>query len=291
MSFSLNGIARKRWNRGFTLIELAISMSVIGMITVSIVGFYATVVKREREVKTRKEMESVKEAVLGYYKNYLTLPSPDSGYKVPIEELNLPPSAQTDEIYTDKDYAYVATNNGSPLSDLKVDGQSIGNSALILISSGTNLKFEEGNTDFDGGNYTQKGSLPGFDDILIYVSANELASSIAWRREIGEEVAILNQAAAILAANDDDGDGFVDTDPDTTPCDGMHDPPGNCDGLSNWALVSGVQSLVNAGLLRDPDDVVDTWGTEYCWDSGNHRFFSAGPNEINEGCAGDDICP
>ena len=177
------------------------------------------------------------------------------------------------------------------MSELRIDGQSIGNSALVLISSGTNLKFEEGNTDFDGGNYTQKGSSSRFDDILIYISANELASSIAWRREIDEETAILNQAAGILAANDDDGDGFIDTDPDTTPCDGMHDPPGNCDGMTNWALITGLGSLIQAGLLHNPDDAVDSWGTEYCWEAGSHKFFSAGPNKINEGCGGDDICP
>jgi len=290
MSFSLRRIALKHSYKGFSLVELCIAMAIIGMVTVSLVGFYAEAAKREREVKTRKEMESVKETVLGYYKNELTLPSADSGYKVPIEELNLPPSAQMDEIYSNKYYAYVTTNNGSPLSELRVDGQSIGSTALVLISSGTNLKFEEGNADLNDGEYTQKSSSSEFDDILVYLSANELASSIAWRREVEEEIAILNQAAEILAANDDDGDGFVDEDGDTATC-GLKDPPGNCDGVTNWALISGVSSLVNAGLVRNADHIVDPWGSEYCWDSGNHKIYSAGPNKIDEGCGGDDICP
>jgi prepilin-type N-terminal cleavage/methylation domain-containing protein len=283
MGFSFFRTTHGHTHKGFTLVELAISMAVIGMITVSIVGFYATVVKREREVKTRKEMENIKEAILGYYQNNLTLPSPDSGYIIPIEELDLPPSAQTDEIYEGKYYAYVATENGSPFSELKVDGQSIGNSSVVLISRGTNLRFDEENTDLTDGAYTQKNSSPDFDDILIYLSANELASSIAWRREIEEEMAILNQAALILSANDDDGDGYVDED--TT------DPSGNWDGVTNWALVSGTSSLVNAGLVSNAAYIVDPWGSEYLRDLVNHKFYSSGPNKIDEGCGGDDICP
>ena len=263
--------------------ELAITMAIIGMLTVSVVGLYAALGKRQREINTKKEMESIREAVLGYYQSFLTLPSPDSGYLVPIDDLDLPPKAQTDEIYTGKYYAYVATNNGSPLSELKVDGQSIGNTAVVLISSGINLKFDESNSDLTNGEYTQDGTTDDFDDMLFYLSANELASSISWRREIEEEAAVLNQAAQILAENDDDGDGFVDED--------STDAPGNSDSMTDWNLVTGTGSLVNAGLLWNADHVVDPWGTEYCWDSFNHEFYSAGPNKTDEGCGGDDICP
>lgn len=271
--------------------ELAITMFVMGMLTFSMAGLYAAVAKRERESKTRKEMENIREAVLAYYQNNLVLPSPDSGYTVPIEELRLPPAAKTDEIYAGKYYAYVTTNNGSPFSELKVDGQSIGNTVMVLISSGSNLRFDEGNATLDGGQYTQKSTSPDFDDILIYLSANELSSTVTWVRQIQEEVKILNHAAEILAANDDDGDGFVDEDGDTAPCDGIHDPNGNCDGITNFSLVTGVQSLVNAGLVHNPDYMVDPWGNEYVWDSVNHKFYSAGPNKTDEGCGGDDICP
>ncbi len=258
-------------------------MAIIGMLTVSVVGLYAAVGKKQRETNTKKEMESIREAILGYYRAHLVLPLPDSGYVVPIDDLDLPPKAQTDEIYAGKTYAYLATNNGSPFSDLKVDGQSIGSTAAILICSGINLHFEENNSDLTNGEYTQDGTTADFDDILIYLSANELASSIAWRREIEEEVSVLDQAALILAENDDDQDGFVDED--------STDGPGNSDGLTEWSLVSGTASLVNAGLVWNADHIVDPWGVEYCWDSFNHEFHSAGPNKTDEGCGGDDICP
>lgn len=272
-----------RPGEGFTLLELAITMAIIGLLMVSGIGLFAAIAKRQREVKTKEEMRSIRDALLGYYENYLVLPSPDSGYAVPVDELDLSPNAQKDEIYTGKYYAYVATTQGSPFSQLVVDGESIGNTAMVLISSGSNLQFDEDNGDLTDGQYTQDGTTDDFDDILIYLSANELASLTAWKREIEQEVAVLNGAGEILAENDDDGDGFVDED--------STDAPGNSDGTTDWALVTGTQSLVSAGLVRNPDHLVDPWGVEYCWDSFNHAFYSAGPNKTDEGCGGDDICP
>jgi prepilin-type N-terminal cleavage/methylation domain-containing protein len=283
MGFSFYRIAHGHPYRGFTLLELAIVMSILGLLTASAVGLYAAMSKRDREVKTKQEMENIREAVLGYYQSYIILPSPESEYLVPIDDLDLPPTAQKDEIYKGKYYAYVSTNNGSPFSELEVDGKSIGSTSVVLISSGVNMEFEEENSDLGDGEYTQDGSTADFDDILIYLSANELGSSVSWEREIEEEVAVLNQAAEILAENDDDGDGHVDED--------STDPSGNSDGLTDWDLVSGTGSLVNAGLLWNADHIVDPWGTEYCWDAINYQFYSAGPNKTNEGCGGDDICP
>jgi prepilin-type N-terminal cleavage/methylation domain-containing protein len=288
VSFCVRGFGRS--HRGFTLLELAITMAIIGVLTVSIVGLYAAVSKRQKVIKTKAEMESIKEAILGYYRTHLFLPSPDSGYTVPIDELDLPPTAQTDELYAGGYYAYIATNNGAPFSELQVDGQSIGNTSVVLVARGTNLRFEESNADLSDGAYSQDGSTDDFDDILIFLSANELASSIAWRRETEEELAVLDQAATILAENDDDGDGLVDEDGGSGSCP-PQDLSGNCDGSTNWSLVTGVQSLVNAGLISDPDHIVDPWGTLYCWDSTNQEFYSAGPNKTDEGCGGDDICP
>jgi prepilin-type N-terminal cleavage/methylation domain-containing protein len=276
-------IARGRSGEGFTLLELAITMAIVGILTVSVVGLYAAVGKRQREINTKKEMETIREAVSGYYQTYLVLPTPDSGYLVPVSELDLSPNAQTDEIYNGKYYAYVAIDDGSPLSELQVDGQSIGSSAMVLISSGANMEFDENNSDLTDGVYTQDGSTDDFDDILIYLSANQLASDISWRREIEEEVAVLIQAATILAENDDDGDGYVDED--------STDAPGNSDSSTDWNLLTGTESLVNAGLLWNADHLVDPWGTEYIWNSVGHQFYSCGPNKTDEGCGGDDICP
>jgi prepilin-type N-terminal cleavage/methylation domain-containing protein len=267
--------------KGFSLIELLIVMAVMGILTLSVVNLYGAISKLEKERATKKEMEDIKKSIVNYYQKNLVLPLPDSNYILPIDELELPPSAQTDENYKDKYYAYVATNQGDPFDTLKVDNKSIGTTAVVFISSGRNLRFDEENYTLSDGVYTQEGSNSDFDDILIYISQSELEASISWRREIDEELAVLNQAAKILAENDDDGDGFVDED--TT------DPSGNWDGLTNWNLVSGVSSLTNAGLVRDANKIVDPWGIEYIWDSTGHKFYSSGPNKIDEWGMGDDI--
>lgn len=255
-------------------------MAVMGILTLSVVNLYGAISKLEKERATKKEMDDIKKSIVNYYQKNLVLPLPDSNYILPIDELELPSSAQTDENYKGKYYVYVATNQGIPFDTLKVDNKSIGTTAVVLISSGRNLRFDEQNSTLSDGIYTQESSSD-FDDILIYVSQSELEASISWRREIDEELAVLNQAAQILAENDDDGDGFVDED--TT------DPSGNWDGSTNWSLVSGVSSLTNAGLIRDANKVVDPWGIEYIWDSTAHKFYSSGPNKTDEWGMGDDI--
>jgi prepilin-type N-terminal cleavage/methylation domain-containing protein len=288
---AFNWMVKPGSDRGFTLLELAITMTIIGLLTVSMVGLYTALNRRQKEVNTKTEMERIREAIEGYYQTNLILPLPDSGYRVPIDELDLPPGTQTDEIYAGRYYAYVATNQGSPFSELIVDGQSIGATSVVLISGGVDLRLEEENLDLADGEYTQTGANKAFDDLLLYIPAYELAASVTAQTQMDlGEISILNQAAEILAENDDDGDGLVDEDGTSGNCK-KKDVTGNCDGETDWDLVTGVQSLTNAGLIINPDHTVDPWGNQYLWDPFKHRFYSAGPNGINEGCGGDDICP
>ncbi|HVP37133.1 MAG TPA: type II secretion system protein [Terriglobales bacterium] len=267
--------------RGFTLIELLIVMAIMGVLTLSVVNLYGAISKLEKERATRKDMEEIKKSIINYYEKNLELPLQDANYRLPVNALELPPSAQTDDNYKNNYYAYVATNQGDPLADLKVDGKTIGTTAALLISSGRNLRFEKENTTLSDGIYTQKSTDKDFDDILIYISQSELEAAISWRRRISEDLAILNQAAYILAANDDDGDGFVDED--------STDPPGNSDGIVNWSLVTGISSLTTAGLVSDADKLIDPWGVPYIWDAATHKFYSSGPDKADNGGLGDDI--
>lgn len=267
--------------QGFTLLELIIVMAIMGMLTLSVVNLYGAISKLEKERATRKEMEEIKKSIINYYEKNLVLPLPDSNYVLPVNALELPPSAQTDENYKNKYYAYVATNQGDPFVDLKVDGRTIGTTAAVLISAGRNLRFQQENSTLSDGIYTQKSTDEDFDDILIYISQSELEASISWRRKIEEDLAVLNQAAYILAANDDDGDGFVDVGPS--------DPPGNSDGIINWSLVTGITSLTKAGIVSDADKLIDPWGMPYIWDATTHKFYSFGPNKVDNGGLGDDI--
>ncbi len=281
-------------SHGFTFVEMAIILAIMGFIILAIVPLYTVITKKQKILETKSELQNIKEALITYYKDHFRLPPPVTEgsyrYVVPAGELGLPPEAKYDPIKGVR-YLYFVTNNGSPVPQIEVDSVSIGSTAGVIISAGFNGTFDEENRTPADGRFNQTG--PGkFDDILIYISETELKAATSYLREIYEDVAILNQAAQVLAANDDDADGFVDEDPAGSTC-GAADPPGNCDGLENWSQLNshGIEALTNAGLITDAEHLVDPWGTTYIWNSSTHRFYSAGPNRHDDGCTGDDICP
>ncbi len=291
----LRGLRNARGSpRGFTLVELAIALVVLGLLTAAVLPAVGILVRRKREIDTSKHMAQIKEVLLAYYEEHLSLPPPERDpaappsyrdYTLPVEALDLPPSAKVDKIYNSNYYAYVVTNRGAPFDELTVDGFSIGNTAAVLISRGLNLRFEESNAELTDGSFTEKGD-DGFDDLLVYISEAELRAATQWMAEIVEDIAILDQAARVLAENDDDGDGYVDEGP-------PEDPPGNWDGLTDWTQVnsSGASALSWAGLIAHPQHMVDPWGRVYLWDESEHSFYSAGPDGEDNGGSGDDIDP
>jgi len=280
--------------KGFTLIELSIVLVIIGILAMALFPLFTTLTKREKILKTKEEMIGIKEALIYYYKENLSLPSPQNtcnSYGVPTSTLSLPSSSQYDDI-KGACYLYVSTNNGSPFDSLYVDGLSIGATACVIISRGANATFEEENEDPQDGEFTATGSSSTFDDVVVFVSQSELRAATSWLREVEEDISVLNTAALILAENDDDGDGLVDEDPAGSPC-GTQDPPGDCDGASDWSLIEnqGVSAIINAGIVGSSEYFVDPWGSYYIFDSSTREFYSAGPNKIDENCGGDDICP
>ena len=288
-------IMRKTGNRkGFTILEMAVVLAIMGIIIATLYPLYTLLMKKQKIAETRNEELKIKEAVITYYRQNFTLPSPVSDgsfqYAVPASTLGLSPSVKYDPIKGTR-YLYFVTNSGSPVSEIRVDGNSIGNTAAVIVSPGFNGAFDGENATPADGRFNEYGS-GGFDDILVYISESELQSETSWRRKIDEDIAILNQAAQILAANDDDVDGRVDEDPSTSPC-GPMDPPGDCNGMEDWSLMNsqGLNAITRAGLVNGAEHLVDPWGTPYIWNSSTHRFYSAGPNRHDDSCGGDDICP
>lgn len=279
--------------KGFTLVELAIVLTILGLVVLVTVPLFTALDKRERAKKTKEEMQEIKQAVIQFYRDHLRIPYPETPcnyYGVPINALSLPASARYDEI-KGACYLYVATNNGTPFDSLYVDGRSIGSTAMVIVSRGHNASFDLENANPSNGRFSTTGGA-GFDDIVVYLSESELRAATYYMREVFEDVSVLNEAATILARNDDDVDGYVDEDPPGSPCLPT-DPPGDCDGLTNWSLIDagGVDALIRAGLITDPGYAVDPWGSRYIWNQSTHRFYSAGPNRLDENCGGDDICP
>lgn len=280
---------------GFTLVELAVLMVILGLLAASIFPLYTITTKRQRILNTKDKALEVKTALIQYYRDHLSLPAPSEGscgkFEVPYTSLGLPPPSINDAV-TGACFMYVSTNKGHPFKEIFVDGRSIGETAAVIVSKGFNATFDYENANPGNGRFQSQSNSEGFDDILISLSESELKAATWWVRQVWEDIADLNSAAKILALNDDDNDGQVDEDPPGSMC-GIKDPPGNCDGKSNWTRINryGVDALLQAGLLRTGDRAVDPWGTSYIWDSHYMTFYSAGPNKKDEGGKGDDLHP
>jgi type II secretory pathway pseudopilin PulG len=292
--------------RGLTLIELAVILVVIGILAGTTIPFMRGMARQRRIVATKKQMSELREIVKMYYVDNLSVPEPETNpeaygenqhFTFPVRTLKLPPSARTDKIYTTNYYAYVSTNQGYPFDSLIIDGYSIGNTAVVVISKGPNLQFDGENAYLADGVFNEKGG-DDFDDILFYLSGSQLdaAANEVGRyppdtslriAEIARELPIISTLAETMAAYDDDVDGFVDEGGTGQ----NKDKPQDWDGITDWTIVDslGMQALINAGLVYNSDFALDPWGAYYIWDAENHYFYSAGPDGIDDGGGGDDI--
>lgn len=71
-------MGRSRREAGFTLIELAIAIVVIGLLLGGLLGPMSTRVEQQERAKTRALLEEIKEALLGYAAINGTLPCPST---------------------------------------------------------------------------------------------------------------------------------------------------------------------------------------------------------------------
>ena len=295
---------RLKTRRGLTLVELAIVLVVIGILAGTTIPFIRGMIRHKRIIDTKRHMAELKEVVRAYYVKNLSLPDPETdpdaigefqSFAFPVRTLKLPPSARIDKIYSSSHYAYVSTNDGYPFDSLVIDGYSIGTTAIVIISRGPNLQFDDENAELADGIFTEQGK-DDFDDILVYLSSGHLEAAAQEEgtyspdtslkmEELATELPIVTMLAETMAAYDDDVDGFVDED------DHPKDKKQDWDGVSDWSIIDslGMSALINAGLIWNADLTIDPWGAYYIWDPSNHYFYSSGPDGIDDGGSGDDI--
>lgn len=284
----------RRSAAGFSLVEMAIVLLIMGIAAGGAIPIYHKQVQRQRAQATARELETIKRALIDYYADNLKFPDGGKDRSVPVTLLHLPQAATTDEIYAGSRYVYVQTTDGTPFAELTVDGATIGRSAAVVYSRGRNLQGDGVNKDPSAGRFLQTSTDPAFDDVLISIAESELKAVTAWRREITEDGAILNAAAELIADNDDDADGLVDEDasspPGSTPV-GPQDRAGNADAVRSWTLIDqrGIDLLAASGLVSLAQHLVDAWGNRYRWSTARHRVYSCGPNGRDELGGGDDL--
>ncbi|MEA2082671.1 MAG: type II secretion system protein [Thermodesulfobacteriota bacterium] len=310
---------------GFSLLELLLTISIIGIITAFLIGISNSLKNMVKLKKTGNRMHEIAQAAKIYYQAHEKLPAP-SGTEAPVDvsHLNMEQKYRLDGwgqylVYNTIGNSAMTYLNGNvsltantmtDIRALQVDGRRV---AGVIISYGPNQTAD----------YTETGSNPivyalsaGSDDIIVPIDVHQ------------EAVKITLAELKILQSKVDALDSVVYQC--TTP---SHEPAVNCPisetqycgCLTLDAIKSNIYSSCSAGsctwdwsfafsyfsqdepvnafiycLYGLADNLIyDPWLNAYEWgdpnqlgfDTGNHRyhkFFSLGPDGCTDtltGCA------
>ncbi len=173
--------------RGFTLIEMAIALVIIGLIAGMGVGVMRLMVKRQKLADTRQSVESAFNAILGYAEAHKYLPSSLNSLGVSGKDafgngLHYYSAVGITAAGTD-----ICNNKGSYLQ--VNDRGSVKNSvALIIFSSGENLCNQTGDptsSSFSGFTIYETGAVVPcggrnleYDDVVFYADISYLRQKI-----------------------------------------------------------------------------------------------------------------
>lgn len=160
--------------KGFTLIELAIVLILVGIVIAVTLPLAFTALQQKKVAQTEEELRDMKDLIITYYNVNDSLPAAGAGYTVPYQALQIPQRYIRDPI---KGVPYLYYRDGGNSSDsLYVDGTSIGSIGAVIISAGLNGKFDGENATPGDGRFQSQGS-GDFDDILVYISELELTAT------------------------------------------------------------------------------------------------------------------
>lgn len=188
---------------GFTLVEMAMVLLILGLLTGSFIVPLGAQVDNNNLKTTDQQLSRIKEALLGYAIRNRQLPCPSSSATTGTQDATL--CAQEGFLpWADlgmeggdawgnyfryradsKHSATGAYNTNIPTATdaLEVANQAatiyVRNAVAILLSPGKNKKTDADNASLNQ-TYTQDNFVPnGFDDRLIWISDNELVSRLA----------------------------------------------------------------------------------------------------------------
>jgi len=160
--------------RGFTLIELAIVLILVGIVIAVTLPLAFTAFQQKKVAQTEEELKDIKDLIITYYTVNDSLPAAGSGYSIPYQALQIPQRYTRDPI-RGVPFLYYA-DRGNSADSIYVDGTSIGSIGAVLISAGLNGKFDGENATPADGRFQSQGS-GDFDDILVYISELELTAT------------------------------------------------------------------------------------------------------------------
>lgn len=192
-------------NRGFTLVEMAIVLLIVGLLLGGLLPTISSQIEQQRRNETRKYMDEVRDALLGYAIANKHLPCPDTDSdglaNAPCATSQVGTLPYKDLGVTDKDAYGVAlvyavtkefADSAMPFT-LSTAGTMVvcpsaatcpttyltNNAAAVIVSRGANwttassadeTENTNGNTLFVSHNFVQNG----FDDLVIWLPPNIL---------------------------------------------------------------------------------------------------------------------
>ncbi|MCK5232895.1 MAG: type II secretion system protein [Desulfobulbaceae bacterium] len=190
---------------GFSLLELLLTISIIGIITAFSIGISNSLKNMTRLNKTKNRMHEITQAAQTYYQAHEKLPLPTSGTQVPVNssDLNMEQKFRLDGwgqflTYNTIGNSAMTFHNGNvslatdimtDIRALEVAGRRV---AGVIISHGPNQQADYSATGSDPIIYTLDA---GSDDIMAPIDVHREAVTIAL-----EELKILQNKAEAFDA-------------------------------------------------------------------------------------------
>ncbi len=201
----MNHIKSHQTQTGFSLVEMAIVLAIVALLLGSLLPTISGQIEQQRRNETRKYMDEVRDALLGYAIAHKHLPCPDTNddglENTPCVASQVGTLPYKDLGVTDKDangvvliYAVTAgfADGATPFT-LTTTGTMIvcpsaatcpatyltNNAVAVIISRGANwatassadeLENTNGDTKFVSHDFVQNG----FDDLVVWLSPNTL---------------------------------------------------------------------------------------------------------------------
>jgi len=198
-------------NKGFTLVEMAIVLAIIALLLGGLLPVISGQIEQQRRTETRKYMDEVRDALLGYAIANKHLPCPDTGSDGIENRTGTSCTQQAGTLpyntlgVTDKDayntvlvYAvtsafadssstfglttsgalHVCTAAASPTTN-PCTANLTSNAVAVIVSRGANWATatsddEKENTDSDTDFVYHDFVQNGFDDLVVWISPNTL---------------------------------------------------------------------------------------------------------------------
>lgn len=189
--------------RGITLIELAIVLVILGLVLGMTLPLVSELSKHRHYRSTRKDMEEIKEALVGYATIHGRLPPADTngdGQGDPGQTTGFLPFVDLGLGAIDawrKPYRYdvnsrligtssiqalctaISQIGGTEYPQLAfVSGGTTSVQAVVVVSGGENCALDGENGDGDR-NYETLPQSDNYDDLVVWVSPNTLAGRLA----------------------------------------------------------------------------------------------------------------